>query len=143
LRAATMARELIVRRTRSGYDWFGRPFAPYRPRTIERKRRKGQPTSPVRMTDTGQMLDRLQVRPGRQSSGQLGLRQSAEIVPGTARDERLIRIRLSGAPGRHRARRDFWGLTQREARLVDATCRQSLARVVPPDLRRRVKIRVF
>lgn len=144
-RGAETARLFMIRRTRGGRDRYGNAFSPYRPRTIKQKQRKGQQVSPVNLTDSGNMLNRLQVRSSRGSMSFTvhggRTRRVAEIVAGTREDERKLRFHITGT--RYMARRDFFGLTPREEGSLANQFSADVARAAPSDRRQRVKLRFF
>lgn len=147
LRAAEATRAMIVRRTRRRHvDARGAAFAPYAESTLKRKARKGQ-SSRVTLTDTGQMLDRMKVAQPRGHmrftvrGGQT--KQQAEVRFGTARDERIANYHISDAPRAKIPKRDFFGLTEREERVIYSQMRADTESIKPMDRRRRHKITVL
>lgn len=128
-RAADHTRQIVVRRTRSGLDRHGVPFADYKPSTRRRKR-----SGLVNLTDTRLMLDRLTVRDATKG-GSDGKGHSAELAFGTRRDERIARRHLGGT--KRMAQRDFWGVTERGAQIILNDYGQDVRRRVLKDRRRR------
>lgn len=55
------AREMMLRRTRSGIDQFGRPFAPYSESYRRARAAMGKPAGRVNLELSGAMLGDLQV----------------------------------------------------------------------------------
>lgn len=147
LRAAEATRAMIVRRTRRRHvDAGGAPFAPYAPSTLKRKARKGQ-SMRVTMTDTGQMLDGMKVV---QPRGHMRFTvrggstvQQADVRFGSRRDERIANYHISDAQRAKIPKRDFFGLTEREERVIYSQMRADVQSVKQRDRRRRHTIRVF
>ncbi|MEM8599287.1 MAG: hypothetical protein AAGF99_05155 [Bacteroidota bacterium] len=123
------AARLIRRRTRRGMDARGRRLRPYADSTRARKQRQGKPTAPVTLTETRKMLDRLKVtsRGFRSTRGSVG---RVQVVGGTTRDKRLLRIHVSDERRKRIPQRDIRGVSAREAATLKRLYRGRLLRVV-------------
>lgn len=128
---------LIRARTRRGVSVRERRFAPYARSTARRKGRH----QPVTLRDSGDMLSSLHARPPRRAAEQTFKIGLAEVTFRSRRMEKRARYHLEGT--RHMPRRDFFGLTTRQSRILRDELELIQRRTIPPDRRRRTKIQLI
>src|SRR5690606_28466614 len=118
MQAARLGREMMIRRTKAGIDRHGRVFRYYRPYTAKRKGRR----SPVDLTESGDMLGDLSVRPeGFWMSG-----RRADIYFKNAAMRNRARRHITDT--RKMASRDFFGFTPREEEQLASIIRGGIER---------------
>lgn len=115
-RGALTAIWMLRRQTANGYDRHGRQMAPYAQATVEKKRRRGQQTSPVNLRDERIMLGSA-LRHEKQASR--AYEQRYIVFIDNADRQKVADYHATGT--QYMPQRDFWGLTPRNQ---DALFRQ-------------------
>ena len=133
--------ETVVRlmraRTARGVNVRGRRFASYARSTARQKGRR----QPVTRWARGDMMNSLHARPPRRSAGQAFKVGLAEVTFASRRMEKRARRHIEGT--RHMPRRDFFGVTTRESRVLRGELELIQRRTIPRDRRRRTKIQLI